>query len=131
GGLADPEIIESMKRVGPKLDAGADLAERRGFFEQDRGNALLREAKRRREAADAAARDQDRWCAGPAHQPDFPRCSSASSARSGTRDASLLRSTSWVNNTSRALRSAGFSGCSIRACARSTKGMMSRSNVAP
>ena len=27
GGLADPEIIEGMERVGPKLDAGADLAE--------------------------------------------------------------------------------------------------------
>ena len=27
-GLADAEIIEGVKRVGPELDAGADLAER-------------------------------------------------------------------------------------------------------
>src|ERR1700722_14075653 len=54
-GLADAEIIESVKRVWPKLDAGADLAERAALFQQDRANALLRQPKRRREAADAAA----------------------------------------------------------------------------
>ncbi len=59
-GLAYAEIIEGMKRVRPELDAGADFAQCRGLFEQDRGNPLLREAKRRGEAADAAARDQDR-----------------------------------------------------------------------
>ena len=59
-GLADAEIIEGMEGVGPELDAGADLAERCGFFQQDRANALLRQAKRGGEAADAAARDQDR-----------------------------------------------------------------------
>ena len=58
-GLADAEIVEGMEGVGPELDAGADFAERRGLFQQDRADALLRQAERRREAADAAARDQD------------------------------------------------------------------------
>ena len=57
-GLADPEIVEGMERVGAKLDAGADFAERGGFFQQDRADALLREPERGGEAADAAARDQ-------------------------------------------------------------------------
>jgi DNA-binding MarR family transcriptional regulator len=52
-------------------------------------------------------------------------------ARSGTREASLLRSTSWVISESSNLRSAGFRGCSIRACAFSTDGMMLRRTVAP
>ena len=111
-GLADAEIIEGVERVRPELDAGADLAERRGLFQQDRADALLRQPQRRGEPADAAACNQDR---SRVHQPDFPRCSSASSARSGTREASLLRSTSCVISASRVLRSAGFSGCSIRA----------------
>ena len=59
-GLADAEIVEGVERVGAKLDAGADFAERCGLLEQDRANSLLREAERRREAADASARDQDR-----------------------------------------------------------------------
>ena len=62
-GLADAEIVEGVEGVGPELDAGADLAKRRGFFQQDRANALLRQPQRRGEAADAAARDQDRPCA--------------------------------------------------------------------
>ena len=58
GGLAYAEIVEGMKRVGPELDAGTDLAQCRGLFEQDRGNALLRQPQRHGEAADAAAGDQ-------------------------------------------------------------------------
>ena len=129
-GLADAEIVEGMERVGPELDAGADLAERGGLFQQDRADALLREPERRGEAADAAARDQHGSRA-QRHQPDFLKCSSASSARSGTRDASLLRSTSCVSSAISVLRSAGFNGCSIRACARSTDGMISRSSAPP
>jgi hypothetical protein len=34
-GLADAEIIEGVKRVGAELDAGADLAERRGLLQQN------------------------------------------------------------------------------------------------
>src|SRR5271169_134036 len=130
-GLADAEIIEGMEGVGPELDAGADLAERRGFFEQDRADALLRKSQRRSETADAATRDQDRPRARICHQLAFPKCSSASSARSGTRDASLLRSTSCSSSAISVLRSAGFSGCSMRACARSTDGMISRKMPAP
>ena len=62
-GLADAEIIESVERVGSELDAGADFAECRRLFEQDRTDAFLREAKRHSQAADAAARDQNRSCA--------------------------------------------------------------------
>ena len=58
-GFADAEIVEGVEGVGSKLNAGADLAEGRGLFQQDRGNALLRETKCGGEAADAPARDQD------------------------------------------------------------------------
>ena len=71
-GLADAEIIEGVERVGPELDAGADLAERRGLFQQDRADAFLRQPQRRGEAADAAACDQDRLCAAAAISPTFP-----------------------------------------------------------
>ena len=64
-GLADAEIVEGMKGVGPELDAGADFAERGGLFQQDRADALLRKAERGGEAADAAARDQHGLCAAP------------------------------------------------------------------
>src|SRR6266850_1684343 len=127
-GFANAEIVEGVKRVGPELDTGADFAELRGLFQQDRADAFLRETKRYGEPADSATCDQNRPCV---HQFDFPRCSSASSARSGTREASLLRSTSCVISANRALRSAGFKGCSILNCARSTEGMMSRSMAAP
>src|SRR5262249_13783025 len=129
-GLADAEIVEGVKGVRAELNTGADLAELRGFFQQDRAKALLRQPERGGEAADAAARNQDRLRA-HRHHPAFPRCSSASSARSGTREASLLRSTSCSSSTISALRSAGLRGCSIRACARSTEGVMSRSSTAP
>src|SRR3569833_1376262 len=130
-GFADAEIVKGVKRVRPELDARADFAERGGLYKQHRGNALLRQPERGGETADAAAGDQDRPPLQPRHQFDFPKCSSASSARNGTRDASLLRSTSCVNSASSSLRSAGFSGCNIRACARSTAGMTSRSSAAP
>src|ERR1700710_721174 len=126
--LADAEIIEGVERIGPELDAGADFAKIGRLLQQDRADAFLRQAKSRRQAADAAAGDQYR---SRVHQPDFPRCSSAFSARSGTLDASLLRSTSCVSSASSVLRSAGFSGCSIRACARSTADMISRSKALP
>src|SRR5260370_26580265 len=130
-GFADAEIIKGMKRVGTELDAGADFAERGSLLQQDGAKTLLREAQGCRKAANAAAGDQHRPFARGPHQPDFPRCSSASSARSGTREASLLRSTSCANSAVRVLLSAGLSGCSIRACARSTEGMMLRNSVAP
>jgi hypothetical protein len=53
--LADAEIIEGVKGVRPELDAGADLAEVRGFLQKDRADALLRQAERGSEPADAAA----------------------------------------------------------------------------
>ena len=68
-GLADAEIVEGMKGVRPELDAGADFAERGGLFQQDRADALLRQPERRREAADAAAGDQDRSRVTPAISP--------------------------------------------------------------
>src|SRR5258705_8132397 len=130
-GLADAEIVEGMKGVGPELDAGADLAKGSGLFPQDRAKALLAKAHRGREPSDAAAGNQHGPLVRRGHQPCFPRCSSASSARSGTREDSLLRSTNCVSSASSVLRSAAFRGCSIRASARSTDGLMSRSPVAP
>ena len=62
-GLADAEIVEGMERVGPELDARADLAERRGLLQQDGADSLLRKTERGGEAADASTRDQDRPCA--------------------------------------------------------------------
>ena len=50
-----------MKRVGAELDARADFAKHRGLFQQDRADALLRQPQRRRQAANAAACDQDVW----------------------------------------------------------------------
>src|SRR5206468_9655044 len=119
-------VFITSSRATPTLPSfptrrSSDLAG--SLLQQDRADAFLRQAERRRQAADAAAGDQYR---SDVHQPDFPRCSSASSARSGTRDDSLLRSTSCVISASKVLRSAGFSGCSIRACAFSTAGMISR-----
>src|SRR5580704_13616234 len=131
-GFADAEIVEGVERIRPELDAGADFAERRGLFQQDRTKTFLRQPKRCSKPADAAARDQDRPLVDRArHQPDLPKCSRASSARSGTREASLLRSTSWVSSAISVLRSAALSGCSIRCCARLTDGMMARSTAAP
>src|SRR5581483_3540601 len=127
--LTDAEIVEGMKSVGCKLDPGADLAQAGGFFEQDRANAFLRKPQRRGKTTDAAACDQNGSCA--CHQLAFPKCSSASSARNGTRDASLLRSTSCSSNARSVLRSVALSGCNIRACARSTDGTMSRNMLDP
>ena len=84
-GFADAEIIEGMERVGPELDARADLAERSGFLKQDRADSLLREAERRGEAADASTDDQDRLCRGFRIQSELRqrnrlRCRTASSA---------------------------------------------------
>src|ERR1700722_10267420 len=130
-GLADSEIVEGVKRVRPELNTGTDLAQRRCLLKQDRADAFLGQSHRHGEAADAAARDQNWLCARSRHQLAFPKCSSASSARSGTREASLLRSTSCSSSVSSVLRSAGLSGCKIRACTRSTDGMMSRSRFMP
>ena len=71
-GLADAEIVEGMKRIRPELDAGADFAKRRSLLQQDRADALLRQPERRREAADAAARDQHRPCIHAAISPISP-----------------------------------------------------------
>src|SRR6185295_11164518 len=112
----DAEIIEGVERVGSELNSRADFPERGGFFQQDGADSLLRKTERGGEAADASACDQDRPRARfPSHQPDFLKCSSASSARNGTRDASLLRSTSCVINVSSVRRSTGLSGASMRA----------------
>jgi hypothetical protein len=57
--LADAEIVEGVERIGAELDAGADLAERRRLFEHENAMAFLGEPERGREAADAAAGDQN------------------------------------------------------------------------
>src|SRR5438552_1445504 len=54
---ADAERIERVPGVRRDLDAGADFAELWRLLEDDAFEALARERQRRREAADAAARD--------------------------------------------------------------------------
>jgi hypothetical protein len=56
-GFADAEIIEGMKRVRSKLDTGADFTERGRFLQDEAANTLLREAERRRQAANTPAGD--------------------------------------------------------------------------
>ena len=57
--FADAQPVEAVEGVGPELDAGADLAQLRGLLQHQRGDALLRQRQRRRQAADAAAGDED------------------------------------------------------------------------
>ena len=68
--IADAEVIEAMKSVGPELNAGADLAELRRFLEHEAGKAFLSEAERRGQPADAAAGDEDALSGG--HRCLFP-----------------------------------------------------------
>ena len=58
-GLADAQAIEAVEGVGAELDAGADLAELRGLLQHQRRDVLLRQRQRGRQAADAAAGDED------------------------------------------------------------------------
>ena len=58
--VLEPDPVERVEDVGAELDAGADLAELRRLLEHSHRKALARERVRRREPADAAARDQDR-----------------------------------------------------------------------
>jgi hypothetical protein len=55
GIFGDAEHLEHAEDVGSELDSGADLLELRRLLEQRAGNALLRQRQRRRQAADAAA----------------------------------------------------------------------------
>jgi hypothetical protein len=52
------EPLEHAEHVRPKLNAGADLLERRGLLDHLRGNALLCQRQRGGEPANAAADDQ-------------------------------------------------------------------------
>ena len=63
--LADAQAIEAVEGVGPELDAGADLAELARLLQHQRGDALLRQRQRRREATDAAAGDEDLYLGPP------------------------------------------------------------------
>ena len=44
-GFADAEIVEGMERVGPELDAGADLTRLTRPFQYQRDDHLLRQGK--------------------------------------------------------------------------------------
>ena len=57
--LADAERIERRPCVRRDLDTGADLAEAVRLLEHQRAEALFRQSDRGREAADAAAGDED------------------------------------------------------------------------
>ena len=59
GALTNAERVQCRKRVGPELDAGADLADRRRLLEHPHGIARARKRKGGREAADASTGDED------------------------------------------------------------------------
>src|SRR5262249_58341462 len=59
-GLFEVELFERAKDVGAELDAGADLAEFGRLLQHPHGKTLARERVGRRQAPDAAARNQDR-----------------------------------------------------------------------
>ena len=52
--LSEPEVPEHAERVGPELDAGADLAEGVGLLEHLHRVALARQHQRSSQPADAA-----------------------------------------------------------------------------
>src|SRR5215813_12845711 len=60
--LFEVELFERAKDVGAELDAGADLAEFGRLLQHPHGETLARERMGRRQASDAAARNQDRQC---------------------------------------------------------------------
>jgi hypothetical protein len=67
--LFEVEFFERAKDVGAELDAGADLAEFGRLFQHPHGETLARERVGRRQAADAAARNQDRQGLTVRHRP--------------------------------------------------------------
>jgi len=69
--IADAQLIEGMERVRTQLDAGADLAQLGGLFQDDAASALARQAQGGGETADAGTGDQE-GLAGVRHR-WFPR----------------------------------------------------------
>ena len=67
--LFEVEFFERAKDVGAELDAGTDLAEFGGLLQHPHGETLARERVRRRQAPDAAARNQDRQGLTVRHRP--------------------------------------------------------------
>src|SRR5712692_5458358 len=57
--LADAERVEHARAVGAQLQAGADFAQLRCLLVDVDIEALVEQRERRREATDAAARDED------------------------------------------------------------------------
>ena len=57
--VADAEIVERVEGIGAELDAGADLPQFGRAFQNDGTEAFPGQAQRGRQAADAAAGDQD------------------------------------------------------------------------
>ena len=58
----DPQALEHLERVGPDLDAGADLAKLRTLLEHAARESFLRQRQRRGETADATAGNQNGAC---------------------------------------------------------------------
>ena len=57
--LDQAKPLEHPEHVGPELNAGADLLERRGLLDHLRRNTLPRQRQGGGQSADAAADDQD------------------------------------------------------------------------
>src|SRR5262249_9041170 len=56
--LAKPKLEQDARRIGGDLQAGADLSERSGLFEQLDVDTALPQRQQRRDAADTAAGDE-------------------------------------------------------------------------
>ena len=59
--VAQADLVERAEDVGAELDAGADLLELGRLLEHAHRKALARQRIGRRQAADAAAGDQERF----------------------------------------------------------------------
>jgi len=57
--LAHAEAIEAVEGIGPKLDAGADLAQLGRLLQDQRGDAFLGQRQCGREATDATTSDEN------------------------------------------------------------------------
>ncbi len=71
-GLAESEVVQLAHGVGLHVDADAERAHLADGFVHDAGHADLVQCERRREAADAAARNED-WSVVHAHPIRKPR----------------------------------------------------------
>ena len=129
--LADAEPIEAMEGVGPELDAGADLAQLLAFSSTSERMPFCANASAVASPPMPPPAIRTGLRLRPAPSDRLPEMlervfRAQRHARGFVVEIDQLR-----HQGQQGLRSAGFNGCSIRACARSTDGMISCSSAAP